>query len=394
MNGNALFATFRSMDILLYIAATYIGFTVFVFLRNWFEFRSLSSQSSIQTEKKAPLVSICIPARNEEAVIEKCVTFALKQDYPNFEVLVLDDNSTDRTTDILDKLSGIINNLYHLKGKPKPDEWLGKPWACHQLSEHANGEYLLFIDADVWLEENAVSKTVSALQESDVITVWPKQQVLTFWEKLIIPMIYYSLYTLLPAKYVEQNPKWLPGNLRQKMSPQFAAACGQFIAFNSQAYSAIGGHTSVKQEIVEDVELAKTIKRQGLTITMYDGVETVNCRMYRSHSEIFEGLRKNFFVGFGRNVPLFLFMAGMQFIVFVVPFLALLFGEPGTRKFAGILIGIFLVQRWLLDFRFGWNPFISLLQPFTILWYEVLGIRCLWDHLTGKKASWKGREVG
>ncbi|WP_421774815.1 glycosyltransferase [Gracilimonas sp.] len=382
------------MDILLYIAATYIGFTVFVFIRNWFEFRSLSYQSSIQTEKKAPLVSICIPARNEEAVIEKCVTSALKQDYPNFEVLVLDDNSTDRTTEILNKLSGIINNLYHLKGKPKPDDWLGKPWACHQLSEHTSGEYLLLIDADVWLEESAVSKAVSALQESDAITVWPKQKVLTFWEKLIIPMIYYGLYTLLPAKYVEQNPKWLPGNLRQKMSPQFAAACGQFIGINSQAYSAIGGHTSVKQEIVEDVELAKAIKRQGLTITMYDGVGTVNCRMYRSHSEIFEGLRKNFFVGFGRNVPLFLFMAGMQFIVYVIPFLALLFGEPDTRKFAGVLIGIFLIQRWLLDFRFGWNPLISLLQPLTILWYEVLGIRCLWDHLTGKKASWKGREVG
>ncbi len=395
MNGNALFATFRSMDILLYIAATYIGFTVFVFTRNWFEFRSLSSQPTGHTDTtNAPLVSICIPARNEEAVIEKCVTSALKQDYPNFEVLVLDDNSTDKTTEILDKLSGIINNLYHLKGKSKPDDWLGKPWACHQLSEHAKGEYLLFIDADVWLEENTVSKAISALQQSDVITVWPKQKVVTFWEKLIIPMIYYGLYTLLPAKYVEQNPKWLPQNLRKKMAPQFAAACGQFIAFNKEAYATIGGHTAVKQEIVEDVELAKTVKRNVLTITMYDGVGTVNCRMYRSHADIFEGLRKNFFVGFGKNVPLFLFMATMQFIVYVVPFLALIFGEPDTQKLAVLLIGIFVLQRWLLDFRFGWNPIISLLQPITILWYEVLGIRCLWDHFTGKKANWKGREVG
>lgn len=395
MNGNALFANFRSMDILLYIAATYIGFTVFVFVRNWFEFRSLSKQSpSTFKASDAPLVSICIPARNEEAVIEHCVTSALKQDYPNFEVLVLDDNSTDQTTEILDKLSGIINNLHHLKGLPKPDDWLGKPCACHQLSEHAKGSYLIFIDADVWLEEDAVSKAVQALQTSDVITVWPKQQVVTFWEKLIIPMIYYGLYTLLPAKYVEQNPKWLPRNLRQKMAPQFAAACGQFIAFNKKAYSRIGGHSSVKQEIVEDVELAKTVKRKGLTITMFDGVGTVNCRMYRSHKEIFEGLRKNFFVGFGRNVPLFLFMASMQFIVFVVPFLALFFGDSGSQQLAAILIGIFVVQRWLLDFRFGWNPIMSLLQPVTILWYEVLGIRCLWDYFTGKRARWKGREVG
>lgn len=382
------------MEPLLYIAAVYLAFTIFVFARNWFEFKSLADQLPFSTgETNSPLVSICIPARNEEAVIERCVTSALKQDYPNFEVLVLDDNSTDGTTQILDKLSGIINNLHHIKGKPKPEEWLGKPWACHQLSKHAGGSYLVFIDADVWLEESAIRKAVNALQQSDTITVWPKQHMHSFWEKLIIPMIYYGLYTLLPAKYVEQNPRWIPGNLRDKMAPKFAAACGQFIAFNRNAYDTIDGHASVKTEIVEDVELSKHIKRHGLSITMYDGVDTVNCRMYNSHTEIFEGLRKNFFVGFGRNTPLFLFMATMQFIVFVVPFLLLIVGDAQTQMYAGVLIGIFLVQRWLLDLRFGWNPFMSLLQPLTILWFEVLGIRCLWDHYTGKKASWKGREV-
>jgi len=381
------------MEILLYIAASYIGFTLFVFTRNWFEFKSLSDQPDFTSAKAAPLVSICIPARNEEAVIDRCVTYALKQDYPNFEVLVLDDNSTDGTTEILDELSGIINNLHHLIGKPKPDEWLGKPWACHQLSKHASGEYLVFIDADVWLEERAISKAIHALQSSDAITVWPKQAVETFWEKLIIPMIYYGLYSLLPAKYVEQTPKWLPEKLRKKMAPQFAAACGQFIAFTKSAYETIGGHTSVKQEIVEDVELSKTIKRNELSITMYDGVDTVNCRMYQNHHDIFEGLRKNFFVGFGRNVPLFLFMATMQVITFILPVIFLFIGNSFTQTLSAALIGIFLIQRWLMDYRFRWNPFVSLLQPLTILWYEVLGIRCLWDHFTGKKATWKGRDV-
>lgn len=382
------------MEILLYIGASYILFTLIVFTRNWFEFRSLSQQQVPAADPKtAPLVSICIPARNEETVIERCVTSALKQTYPNFEVLVLDDNSTDRTASILEELSSIVKNVHTISGKPKPDSWLGKPWACHQLSQRANGEYLIFIDADVWLEDNAIYKAVNALKNSDAITVWPKQQVLTFWEKLIIPMIYYGLYTLLPAKYVEQNPKWLPNNLRQKMGPAFAAACGQFIAFNRAAYDKIGGHTSVREEIVEDVELAKQVKRSRLTIAMFDGVGTVNCRMYQSHTEIFEGLRKNFFVGFGRNLPLFLFMAAMQFIVFVIPFVILAFGSPQQKVFAGVLIGIFLIQRWLLDLKFKWNPLMSMLQPFTILWYEVLGIRCIWDHYTGKKASWKGRDV-
>ncbi|MEX2477266.1 MAG: glycosyltransferase [Gracilimonas sp.] len=382
------------MDILLYVAAFYLSFTIFVFLRNWFEFRSLDELPSSNPEaKNAPLASICIPARNEEAVIDRCVTSALKQDYPNFEVLVLNDNSTDGTTKILDKLSGIINNLHHLKGEDKPCDWLGKPWACHQLSAHAKGKHLIFIDADVWLDESAITKAVNALKNSDPITVWPKQQVVTFWEKLIIPMIYYGLYSLLPAKYVEQNPKWLPKDLRDKMAPKFAAACGQFIAFNRNTYDEIGGHTSVKQEIVEDVELSKTIKRNGNSIIMYDGVGTVNCRMYRSHKEIFEGLRKNFFVGFGRNTPLFLFMAALQLIVYVLPFYALFTGTEAQQMFSLILIGIIFLQRWMLDYKFKWNPLISILQPLTILWFEILAIRCLWDHFTGKKAQWKGREV-
>lgn len=395
LNGNVQFINIRLMDILLYVAAAYLGFTIFVFVRNWFEFRSLKNLSPFiaNSEERAPFVSICIPARDEETVIERCVTSALKQDYPNFEVIVLDDNSTDKTTEILAKLSGIINNLRHLSGKPKPTDWLGKPWACHQLSIHANGEFLIFIDADVWLEEDTISKAVNALQKSDTITVWPKQRVITFWEKLIIPMIYYGLYSLLPAKYVEQDPRWLPNRFRRKMAPKFAAACGQFIAFNRKAYDEIGGHSSVKQEIVEDVELSKAIKRQGKTITMYDGVDTVNCRMYQSHKEIFEGLRKNFFVGFGKNTPLFLFMAFLQFVVYVIPFFILFLGNSEQQLFSAVLIGIIFLQRWLLDYRFGWNPLISILQPLTILWFEVLAICCLWDHYTGKKARWKGREV-
>ncbi len=382
------------MDILLYIAVTYLAFTVLVFSRNWFEFKSLSVQPTYtHSSGQPPLVSICIPARNEEAVIERCVTSALKQDHPNFEVLVLDDNSSDGTTQILNKLSGIINNLHHIHGKPKPDDWLGKPWSCHQLSKYASGEYLVFIDADVWLEEQAITKALNALQTSDTITVWPKQHVNTFWEKLIIPIIYHGLYTLLPAKYVERDPRWIPRNLRAKMRPNFAAACGQFFAFSKRAYDKIGGHEAVKNQIVEDVELAKVIKRSVLSITMFDGVGTVNCRMYRSHKEIFEGLRKNFFVGFGKNLPLFLTMATLQFIVFVMPLLFLMTGDAQTQTFASILIGIFLFQRWLLDYRFGWNPLMSVLHPLAILWFEVLGIRCLWDHFTGRKAQWKGREV-
>jgi len=379
------------MDILLIVAASYLLYTIIVFVRNLFEFRSLTDRSNYNDEQ--PTVSICIPARNEEHVIERCVTSALDQDYDNFEVLVLDDNSTDDTPVILSKLKHQYSSLKVIQGKPKPNEWLGKPWACQQLSEQSKSDLLIFIDADVWLENTAVTRSVNALRISDAITVWPKQEIKTFWEKLIIPMIYYGLYSLLPAKYVEENPKWVPRPFRKKIGVQFAAACGQFIAINRKAYDKFGGHSSVKDQIVEDVELAKVIKRHDLTITMYDGLETVNCRMYRSHHEIFEGLRKNFFVGFGRNTVLFLFMSAMQVIVYIAPLIILIAGDPHQRLYAAIILAIILIQRWILDLRFKWNPLMSFLQPLTILWFEVLGVRCLWDHYTGKKVTWKGREV-
>ncbi|WP_103664825.1 glycosyltransferase [Gracilimonas amylolytica] len=379
------------MDILLIVAVSYLLYTVAVFVRNLFEFRSLNEcNKSLEDE---PFVSVCIPARNEENVIERCVRSVLNQNYTNFEVIVLDDNSTDATPDLLSTLGSKNKALRVINGEPKPDDWLGKPWACQQLGNASRGEIILFIDADVWLEPSAVFKAAQALKRSDVITVWPKQEIKTFWEKLIIPMIYYGLYSLLPAKYVEENPKWVPKPFRKQAGVQFAAACGQFIGFNRQAYKKIGGHSSVKQQIVEDVELAKVVKRNDLRITMFDGIDTVNCRMYTSHHEIFEGLRKNFFVGFGRNIVLFLFMAIMQFIVYIAPVYILAFGEPHQQLTAAALLGLILLQRWVLDLKFGWNPLMSILQPLTILWFEVLGIRCLWDHYTGKKATWKGREV-
>jgi chlorobactene glucosyltransferase len=382
------------MEILLIITATYILFTLYVLIRNIFEFKSLEKTSTGQKSHSGqPLVSICIPARNEESVIERCISSVMKQDYPNFEILVLDDQSEDNTSLILNQLSEIVNNLQHYKGELKPNDWLGKPWACHQLSRQAKGEILVFIDADVWLEEQSISKAVNKLELSDAITVWPKQHLKTFWEKVVLPIVYFGLYTLLPSKYVEETPNWLPQKLRQKYGHEFAAANGQFIAINRSAYEKIGGHSSVKDKILDDVELAKEIKRQSLKLIMYEGHHSVNCRMYQSNVEIFNGLRKNFFVGFGNNTWLFLAMAVLQLIVYVIPWVIIITGTPLLQWYAGMLILITLLQRWYLDFKYGWNPLFSVLHPVAILWFEILAVRCLWDYYTGTKAKWKGRNV-
>ena len=384
------------MTIIFYITVGYLLFTSLVFLRNLFEFKGLVNLPS-NNDKFIPKVSICIPARNEAPVIERCITSALKQDYENFEVLVFDDESTDGTKQIVQGLSGIIKNLILIEGSKKPEDWLGKPWACHQLGKAATGDILLFIDADVTLNEHVLQKSVEQLKQFDTITIWPQQQLESFWEKMVIPLIYFALWTLLPAIYVQQYPKWLPGSLKTKMSSKFAAACGQFLAFNRRVYEVIGGHEAVKDQVVEDVELAKKIKSMGFTLRMLHGAKSVYCRMYTSHSEIWSGLRKNFFTGFNKNVPLFGVMALVHLLVYVLPFIVLgvgIFKQNAELIIqSSILASIILIQRMTLSALFKWDMLYSLLHPFSVLWYQVLGIQCLIDYFIDKKAVWKGREV-
>jgi len=383
------------MDLFLYIAIAYLVYTSFILIRNFFEFEPLHKSEKYPGKKKK--VSICIPARNEADVIEGCITSALKQNYENFEVLVLDDQSTDGTTEIIEKLSSIVSTLKMIKGKPKPDEWLGKPWACHQLSEAASGDVLIFIDADVWLNEDVITKSLTELNSFDSITVWPEQKTESFWEKQVIPLIYFALYTLLPAKYVERSPRWLPSFFAKKLNTAFSAACGQFIAFNRGIYDKIGGHESVKDQVIEDVELSKRIKASGSTLKMLHGVNSVYCRMYSSGKDVWNGLRKNFFLGFNNNMLFFGLMALVHLMVFIMPYV-LLFQAFTTNNSDLIILSLIpilmiFLQRAALNFLFKWELYSALTHPVGVLWFQALGIQCIIDFLTDNKVQWKGRKL-
>lgn len=383
------------MIYLLCFGLFYLSGTFLVLLRNRYEFKSLKDSSSLN-ESETPFVSICIPARNEEDVIEHCVTSALKQNYDHFEVLVLDDNSTDRTTHILKQLSGIISNLRHIQGEPKPEDWNGKPWACHQLYQQAKGEILLFIDADVWIEPETLNKTVSELKRYDMITVWPQQILRSFWERMIIPLVYFALLTLLPSKYVERSPRWLPNGLRDLLDPKFSAACGQFMAYNRPVLEAVEGFERIKRSIVDDVEMAKILKAHGYMMRMFTGIEMVYCRMYKDHHEIWNGFKKNFLAGFDNQV-LFILMGVIHFVVFLFPVFTLFYswyyGLNDILLLSGFALLLIIAQRSLIDHWFSWNIFYGLLHPFSVVWFQILGILSLIQHHLGIKNSWKGRDV-
>jgi len=382
----------------------YLLATSLVFLRNRVEFTSLRlhyrEPYDGDDSSKMPKITVCVPARNEEQNIETVLQSVCSQRYPEFELLVLDDHSDDATPELIQKMKDLYPEIIKtVQAKEKPDDWLGKPWACQQLGDAASGDLLLFLDADTTLKPGMLNSTAHAFSDHglDMITVWPQQTLKTFWERMVVPLIYYALLTLLPAIYVYRAPRWLPPFLRKKISPMFAAACGQCIGFTKAAYQKLGGHNSVKDQVVEDVELAKRAKRAGLSLRMFEGVGTISCRMYRSEKEIFSGLRKNFFAGFNRSILLFIFMAILHLVVFVLPFFTLPYSiataSPALLFLSTGSVALILLHRTLLAVWFRWNPAWGFLHAVSVLWFQRLGFVTLLDHLRGKKVKWKGRKV-
>ncbi|MFA5079492.1 MAG: glycosyltransferase family A protein, partial [Dehalococcoidia bacterium] len=192
-----------------------------------------------------PLVSVLIPARNEEQNIGRCLDSVLNQDYPNYEVIVLDDNSTDRTSEIVKRMSEKDDRVQLIKGKPLPDGWAGKCFACHQLSQNARGKWLLFVDADTVSQSHMVRSTLqlTTLNNAAMLSGFPRQKVSGITQKMVIPIIFYFLV-------MAWFPLWLFHSWKK---PGPTLAIGQFLLFRREDYLAIGGHESVKSRIMEDV---------------------------------------------------------------------------------------------------------------------------------------------
>jgi chlorobactene glucosyltransferase len=345
-------------------------------------------------------VSILIPARNEEKVIERVVTAALEQDWPHTEVIVLNDNSDDATGSILQGLSEASGGrLTVIDGKQRPQGWLGKPWACQQLGEAASGNILAFIDADTTPNKNLASSLVTdfATKGGALTTVWPRQQLVTTSEKIVVPLVYFTLLSFLVTDYTQRDPRWMPSFLRKRLRPLFAAACGQCIAMPAHLYRDIGGHSIVKSDVVEDVGIARAVRSLGVPVRMYHGIDSISCRMYTGHEEIFQGFRKNFLAGFGGNVTVFLMSAVFHLVIFVLPPVALVASlineqyDLSLLRFAATLIPI--TQRMMLNRWMQWDLWTAVTHVVGVLWFQYLGLVVVADRLLGRKAIWKGRKV-
>jgi chlorobactene glucosyltransferase len=276
-----------------------------------------------------------------------------------------------------------------IRGKPLPEGWVGKSFACHQLSEEAKGDFLLFIDADTIHSRHCISSAVAELSRSGagLLTVIPYQIMDTFWEKAVLPLLHFTTFCFLPMPLV-----------RLARHPKFSMANGQFMLFRRDAYRAAGGHEAVRTALVEDVWLSRLVKKSGNALAIRDGAGSVSCRMYRSFREIWEGFSKNLFAGFGYSVPMLTAMMAFNAMTSILPFVALLGWllragsvAPPWLSMVVAQAAIILAIRLVLALRFRLDLWSSFVHPIAMT--VLIGIAansCRWV-LTGGGARWKGR---
>lgn len=233
-------------------------------------------------DHKNPKVSVIVPARNEEGFIEKCLDSLLDQDYENYEIIVIDDSSTDSTGKIIKDYAIKNTKVIHVSAKPKPDGWMGKNWACMEGYSVATGEILLFTDSDTKHSRKVISLAVSHLLslELDALTAIPKMICLDNWTKITLPMLSTFLHTRFSALRVNDSSK--------KTGYFF----GSFFIIKRSVYEKVGMHQGVRQEIIEDGALGKKVKESGFKMKMVRGDHLINAIWARDRSTLWNALKR------------------------------------------------------------------------------------------------------
>jgi chlorobactene glucosyltransferase len=352
---------------LLYFALTAI--------LNAFTFPRLRKSKS---PNPTPQISVLIPMRNEAAVIAETVRSWLSQDYPNFEILILDDNSTDDSAKIAREAAAGDCRLTIVQGSELPAGWLGKPWACQQLAERARGSYLLFTDADVRWGPGALSALVGEAQRTnaDLLTVWPTQISLTWAERLVVPLMALTIQAYLPILAVHHLP-WAI----------FAHAMGQCLLFKREAYQAIGGHQAVKTAIVDDMAFAYAIKRRRLRLRAADANGLIKTRMYQNWNQVRDGFAKNILAGHANSLAFLFFSTVFHWWMFVLPWIL----APGNWRLA--LFGLMgILTRALTAASTRQRVVDSALMPLSVGLMTVIAAQAIRWHWRGGP-HWKGRQL-
>ncbi|WP_161625299.1 glycosyltransferase [Pontibacillus halophilus] len=348
----------------------------------WVNAVFLREVTSLTPTTAQPLVSILIPLRNEEDNVLALIKNLKELSYPNVEVILLDDGSTDRTAERLQ--SSIQDNKAFtiIQGSPLPDGWNGKVYACHQLSRLAKGEFFLFIDADVRLHPETIQYTLAHMEAEriDLLSGFPNYPLIHKGVQLLVPMQHFVVWAHLPMFIANRTNH-----------AAFTAACGQFMFFRKNAYVAIGGHESVKNSLLEDVHLARRMKEYGWTMKLLNISSLVTCHMYTSMRSLWEGFTKNIYVGIGQSKVLAILLSGYYAFVYLFPFPLAIYGIVTFQPLYVIPYLLTVLQKWIVDRKTGTHGSFAWAVPISASLLIAVLATSMYKAIRGQSYSWKGR---
>ncbi len=345
--------------------------------------------------EQLPFVSVIIPARNEETKIARCLESLAQQDYPNYEIVIIDDRSTDKTGEIIQEIASRHPHIKFIKGTETPTGWIGKCNALVQAYPHAKGSWLVFADADTCHEPHSLRFAVdyAIINKVDMVSFMPLQELRTFWEQVVSPVLLGSFLAGDPLNSVND-----PNHVR-------AYAYGQYILISRNAYDTIGTHRAVHDQILDDIMLAQRVKGSGFHIMAVDGCKLYRVRMYQDLESLWFGWTKNAYALIECNL---LYLAMILLLIngaVISPFVHLgilvagIIGghPPHIFQYIAPLVAVEFIglAAWYgrtKQFYVGvnWNHF--LLLPLGCVMVTAIYLRSAYLVLSGNNVSWKGRQ--
>ncbi|PSL43268.1 cellulose synthase/poly-beta-1,6-N-acetylglucosamine synthase-like glycosyltransferase [Salsuginibacillus halophilus] len=336
----------------------------------------------VQDESEAPFISILVPLRNERDNVDGLIQALQASTYEHTEWIFLDDGSTDKTLETLQASTAHVHNVKIIQGRPLPDGWVGKVHACHQLSEHARGDYLCFFDADVRPAPKAVEAALftSRRYEAGLVSGFPHFTYQGWLSSLLVPMQHVLILLHLPLAIANFTKL-----------PAASAAHGAFMFFERKAYDKAGGHAAIKDSLVEDVHFMRLMKKSGARGILTRVSRFVTCRMYTDSRSTWEGFSKNAFPGIGRSYTALGFISVVYFGLFILPAFFAVYGMlNGTLLYTAPLFLTWLI-RAVIDWTNYERWWLFVTHPFAAAAFLAVLWRSAWLHLKKRGFQWKGR---
>ncbi|MFS0786380.1 glycosyltransferase [Shouchella sp. 1P09AA] len=292
-----------------------------------------------------PLVTILVPLRNEEHNVQPLIESLRTLTYSKLEFIFLNDQSTDETQLLLERHTRGLPNARIIQGEKLPAHWVGKVFACHQLSKHAQGRYLFFLDADMHIQPSTIEALLHVAKKKNLglISGFPQFPVKgTSWLcQLLVPMQHLIIYLHLPLYFANQT-----------QMPLASAAHGSFMFFSKSCYDQIGGHEAIYRSLTEDIQLMRNSKQAGFATQLVNNTAFASCKMYDTTNEVWHGFAKNSFPGIGRSYLLSVLLMLFYAFVFVAPLFVALYGVVSLQLY-------YIIPYVLTVLMMAWVNFLS-----------------------------------